>query len=453
MASGAINTSLPLSATGYWKPIQSGTGSPEHPVSNAGSSKSADAVSVSKLGQALSGVAADVFKQLDSKARGMLEGLVNAGKISADDAVTGLKSLATKATFNRYVSERPRDEEDKQRLADSEAAWQKLQAYGSRMSGALSEVGRKTQEIQEAHQRGEISMDEMNERLKPVQDAFKSDIAATRGAYGRPTDQTAILSDASGFTKNMQGFKSALASMGADTGFADLYAPDGEAAEQKLQELGFDRTVFGNAFQKFAETVDIPGIEPKSAAPSPPPVPENQAVTDKPSDSGLTHKLADALKGNALTMFNEALGDEDRRKLDDAVRAGTLTGEDVAKGLTTRLKRIGFAQSGVDVATVDLDSEAANRALSGALLLQRGQRQADTPAQPDNSPIRVDKPSASPSPATGRDAQASAYFLTIEDGGDDAAKKIADLGISLNPFAAFGDTVRRLIGGGIFDYR
>lgn len=291
MVSGAINTSRPLSATGYWKPVQSGTDSSGHPLSSVGSRGHTDAVSVSKLGQALNGAAADVFKQLDSKARGMLEGLVNSGKISAEDAVTGLKSMATKATFNRYVAERPRDEEDKQRLADSEAAWQKLQAYGSRMSGALSEVGRKTQDIQEAQQRGEISMEEMNERLKPVQDAFKSEIAATRGAYGKPTDQTAILSDASGFTKNMEGFKSALASMGEDAGFADLYAPDGEAAEQKLEELGFDRTVFGNAFQTFAETVDIPGIGAKSAspkaaaaaAPTPAPAAESKIATETPA--------------------------------------------------------------------------------------------------------------------------------------------------------------------------
>ncbi|QCO05036.1 hypothetical protein D3867_22240 (plasmid) [Azospirillum argentinense] len=283
---------------------------------------------MSKLGESLKGAAADVFKQLDSKARGMLEGLVNSGKISAEDVVTGLKSMATKATFNRYVSERPRDEEDKQRLADSEAAWQKLQAYGSRMSGALSEVGRKTQEIQEAQQRGDISMDEMNERLKPVQDAFKSEIAATRGAYGKPTDQTAILSDASGFTKNMQGFKSALASMGEDAGFGDLYAPDGEAAEQKLQELGFDRTVFGNAFQTFAETVDIPGIGPKSAAPkadaaapASAPAAENKiatetpAVTNKPtaespSPPDTVGKPASSDRGNAqaaLSMLQSAL--------------------------------------------------------------------------------------------------------------------------------------------------
>ncbi|UKJ75358.1 hypothetical protein [Azospirillum brasilense] len=99
------------------------------------------------------------------------------------------------------------------------------------------------------------------------------------------------------------------------------------------------------------------------------------------NDSVDLSALATALKGNALTMFNEALGDEDRRKLDDAVRAGTLTGDEVAKGLTTRLKRIGFAQSGVDVATVDFDSEAANRALGGAVLLQRGQRRSDTPTR------------------------------------------------------------------------
>ncbi|TWA70897.1 hypothetical protein FBZ84_102450 [Azospirillum baldaniorum] len=328
MTSSSISSSLHLSAGGYWKPVQSGAGSSGTQSSSVGSAGKTDAVSVSKLGEALTGAAADVFKQLDSKARGMLEGLVNSGKISAEDAVTGLKSMATKATFNRYVSERPRDDEDKQRLADSEAAWQKLQAYGSRMSGALSEVGRKTQEIQEAQQRGDISMDEMNERLKPVQDAFKSEIAATRGAYGKPTDQTAILSDASGFTKNMQGFKSALASMGEDAGFAELYAPDGEAAEQKLQDLGFDRTVFGNAFQTFAETVDIPGIGSKSAppkadgvAPTPAPAAESKIATETPavaskpdaetpSPPDTVSKPASSDPGNAqaaLSMLQSAL--------------------------------------------------------------------------------------------------------------------------------------------------
>ena len=280
-----------------------------------GISGNTDAVSVSKLGQALNGAAADVFKQLDSKARGMLEGLVNSGKISAEDAVTGLTSLATKATFNRYVAERPRDEEDKQRLADSEAAWQKLQAYGSRMSGALSEVRRKTQDIQEAQQRGEISMEEMSERLKPVQDAFKSEIAATRDAYGKPTDQTAILSDASGFTKNMQGFKSALASMGSDNGFADLYAPEGEAAEQKLQELGFDRNVFGNAFQKFAETVDIPGIGPKSeapkadgAAPAPTPAVESDMAAETPAATSKPTAASPAAQETAVKPASDDPG-------------------------------------------------------------------------------------------------------------------------------------------------
>lgn len=291
MTSGVIGSPFITSTTGHWKPVAYGSTTNGGVASSAiGAHGRTDAVSVSKLGQALNGVAADVFKQLDPKARGVLEGLVNSGKISAEDAVTGLKSFATKATFNRYVAERPRDEEDKQRLADSEAAWQKLQAYGSRMSGARSEFGRKFQELQEAEQRGEISMDEMSERLKPVQDAFKSELAATRDAYGKPTDQTAILSDASGFTKNVQGFKSALASMGPDHGFADLYAPEVEAAEQKLQELGFDAKVFGDAFKAFAGTVDIPGIGRKSAppeteraAPAPAPAMASNAAAEAPA--------------------------------------------------------------------------------------------------------------------------------------------------------------------------
>ncbi len=329
MASGVIGSPFIMSTTGYWKPVASGsTASGGFASPATGVQGRTDAVSVSKLGQALNGVAADVFKQLDPKARGVLEGLVNSGKISAEDAVTGLKSFATKATFNRYVAERPRDEEDKQRLADSEAAWQKLQAYGSRMSGARSEFGNKFQELQEAQQRGEISMDEMSERLKPVQEAFKSEIAATRDAYGKPTDQTDILSDASGFTKNMQGFKAALESMGPDHGFAELYAPEIEAAEQKLQELGFDAKVFGNAFQTFAETVDIPGIGRKSvppkadsAAPAAPPALENEAAAAataiagqpaaaSPAPQEAAGKPASGDPGNAqaaLSMLQSAL--------------------------------------------------------------------------------------------------------------------------------------------------
>ncbi|CAO3378950.1 hypothetical protein [Azospirillum argentinense] len=372
MTSSSISSSLHLSAAGYWKPVQSGTGASGHQSSSVGSGDKTDAVSVSKLGQALKGAAADVFKQLDSKARGMLEGLVNSGKISAEDAVTGLKSMATKAAFNRYVSERPRDEEDKQRLADSEAAWQKLQAYGSRMSGALSEVGRKTQEIQEAQQRGDISMDEMNERLKPVQDAFKGEIAATRGAYGKPTDQTAILSDASGFTKNMQGFKSALASMGEDAGFAELYAPDGEAAEQKLQELGFDRAVFGNAFQTFAETVDLPGVGPKSAAPkadgaapAPTPAMESKIAAETPAATNTPAAAGPALQETAVKPASDDPGNAQAAlsMLQSALAAGASKGGTGVLGAVTG--NAGDAQNTVASGLLEALKAGAGKPQSG----------------------------------------------------------------------------------------
>lgn len=260
MASGAIGSSFITSATGYWKPVTSGPSAGGSASASVGDHGRADAVSVSKLGKALNGAAADLFKHLDSKARGTLEGLVNSGQISAEEVVTGLKSLATKATFNRYVAERPRDDEDKQKLADTEAAWQKLQAYGSRMSAAGSDFGRTMSDLQEAQQRGDISMDEMAERLRPAQEAFKSQIAEAQATYGRPTDYTDVLADASGFTKNVKGFEAAMSSLGPDSGFLSPYSLEGNAAEQKLQNLGLDAKALGGALQSFAASVDIPGI-------------------------------------------------------------------------------------------------------------------------------------------------------------------------------------------------
>lgn len=271
MTNSAIGSSLIAPATGYWKPVTSGTSAGGAASTSIADHGRTDAVSVSKLGQALNGAAADLFKHLDSKARGTLEGLVNSGRISADEVVTGLKSLATKAAFNRYVAERPRDDEDRQRLAASEAAWQKLQTYGSRISDARSAMGRTMSDLQDAQQRGDITMDEMADRLRPVQEDFKSQIAEAQATYGRPSDQTDVLADAGGFTKNVKGFVAAMSSLGPDSGFLAPYSPDGNAAEQKLQTLGFDASAYGGALKAFAAGVDIPGIGRKTPAAEPAP--------------------------------------------------------------------------------------------------------------------------------------------------------------------------------------
>ena len=144
---------LSSSGPAQWKPQV--TASNSGVFQATGTAK--DSVSVSKLGQALSGVAADAFKHLDSKARGVLENLVNSGRISADDAVLGLRSMATQATFSRYGRERPRDHEDEQRLASSNSLLDKQRALNDRMGAAREAFGQAFSGLQEAQERGDAA--------------------------------------------------------------------------------------------------------------------------------------------------------------------------------------------------------------------------------------------------------------------------------------------------------
>ncbi|HYD70850.1 hypothetical protein [Azospirillum sp.] len=197
-----------------------------------------------------------------------------------------------------------------------------------------------------------------------------------------------------------------------------------------------------------APRTDLAATSPQDAPP---------ATAARSGDSVTLSPIAAALKGNALTMFNEALTDDDRRTLDDAVRAGTLTGEDVAKGLTTRLKRIGFGL-GTDVIvpqpTSDLATAIKQFEASAVGMHWRGERGSDVGPPPGDAPIAADritaeKPAAARPPA---DPKRLAYFNVIDDGGDEAARKIAGLGIDLSPFTAFGERVYRLIDRGAFNY-
>jgi len=196
----------------------------------------------------------------------------------------------------------------------------------------------------------------------------------------------------------------------------------------------------------FLRVLRAPGTDSAATLPKDAP----PATAARSGDSVTLSPIAAALKGNALTMFNEALTDDDRRTLDDAVQAGALTGDDVAKGLATRLKRVGFAHTAdLGIGAVDLDSDAMLRRMDGSRLPQRGERRPDSGSPADAGPILTEKPTAAKPPA---DPQRFAYFNAIDDGGDEAARKIAGLGIDLSPFTAFGERVYRLIDRGAFDY-
>lgn len=201
------------------------------------------------------------------------------------------------------------------------------------------------------------------------------------------------------------------------------------------------------------------------------PAPAGQASPAAPSRGGDTvdlSPLASALKGNALTIFNEALTDDDRQKLDEAVRAGTLTGEEVASGLTTRMKRAGFAfRNGLeppknDRSALDRVQQQVDRLNQSVAALGRGEQPPATEAAP-SAIERTQTPSRGTSPAdgsfrdtgkapTGDDAARLAFLNTLDDGGDAAAQKISNLGINLGLFGNFGEKVVSLLDKGAFTY-
>ena len=303
-----------------------------------------DSVSVSKLGQALSGVAADALKHLDSKARGALENLVSSGRISAEDAVLGLRAMATNATATRYGRERPRDQEDAERLTASESMLDKQRALNERMGAAREAFGQAFAGLQKAQEHGELTMEQVQEGLRPAQEKFDAELAAIN-------EERAAISGASsleaGFAKTVKGFNSAMASMISEDGFTEAFSDKGNAAAQKLQELGFNKQVFGNAFENFAATVDIPGVgrkagakppeDPPAAAPSAAPATVAAGSTAAaPSTAPATASAQDTVAakpkddpGNAqaaLSMLQSALA-SGAQKTGNAGVLGSLSGE------------------------------------------------------------------------------------------------------------------------------
>ncbi|HYH21033.1 MAG TPA: hypothetical protein VD995_20700 [Azospirillum sp.] len=215
--------------------------------------KAGDTVSVSTLGKALTGRAAEAFQYLDPKARGHLEKLVDTGAASADDVVRGLRALANTALFNRYATERPRDAQDQkltleaQRLEDDfrnqmrdDAALREKRAaiYGARESGEITEDEFKTQILASAKEYAELG----EKYAKPE---------------GAP-DALGALANAS-FSKSFKQF--AALDMGADDAGPDaIAAKEDLAAMEKLGGLGFDVTLFRDAFIRYAADTEIPGL-------------------------------------------------------------------------------------------------------------------------------------------------------------------------------------------------
>jgi hypothetical protein len=100
-----------------------------------------DSVSVSKLGQALKGVAADIFSVMDKKTKQTVEKIVDSGVMSAEDVATALRGVASNQLLDRYAIERPKDAEDKMMLEYSEKVQANMDRFTEELGAARARQG------------------------------------------------------------------------------------------------------------------------------------------------------------------------------------------------------------------------------------------------------------------------------------------------------------------------
>lgn len=259
IGSGSIQTPTYVT-TEHWKPVSSA------PVAS-GSAKTAgqtvDSLSVSKLGQALTGKTAEIFKHLDPKARTMLDEFVSSGKASTDDVARGLQQLAEYATFNRYVEETPNTSAENQAFQNAYAKHpDPKEAY--KVIGQVAE-GRKA--AHNAYANGEISHDQLRDQLKEATSAFAASDAFKD--TGEPGFTELFGNAAAAVLKRKEGEFLTQQQASGDSTSEGIGSEEGYNAMMKLGELGFNQTVFKDAFVKYAQAADVPGLGPKAKASAP----------------------------------------------------------------------------------------------------------------------------------------------------------------------------------------
>lgn len=227
------------------------------------------------------------------------------------------------------------------------------------------------------------------------------------------------------------------------------------------------------------------------------------AITRGPSgpiDSVDSSPLAGALKGNALTLFNKALGDKDRARVAELVNTGAVAADEVSKALIHSLKHIGTMGLVMDAEEANHD----NIQEDVRIIHDMGERMSALAKGPDPAvqaaveetgyamaeaarTYGADSPQAAAAadrarkaftdysralfgdPSEGRRMGAALdaslkkafdaagpdkirYLHTREDGGPEAVSKLLDHGVALGALNAYGDAVRGLMKAGEISY-
>lgn len=228
------------------------------PSSAAPAASAGDTVTVSKLGKALTGMAAKAFEHLDSDSKKQLESLVESGRVSADDAVKGLRSLAKNALFNRFTTESGHSAEEQQmaermKVAREQSAAAAKATENPNYWAILGEMD----QMEEARNNGTISQEEVGAIHRSVSERLRG--TTPPGALHVSDDERSLM--VATFSSKANRF--------ADLDFGEddhensattnkIQSDDEVAAAEQLFAAGFK--LENNAMARFAADYDIPGL-------------------------------------------------------------------------------------------------------------------------------------------------------------------------------------------------
>lgn len=256
-------------------------------ASGSATSGRGDTVTMSALGERLTGAAADLFSALDTKARGMLEDFVNSGKMSADEVVKGLNAIAKNAAMDSFVVNG-------------------LEKSGGRpgFSEAIVKAGQVTDDmagqrraLNDAVHKGDISSEDyMNKVAGLTETAAKrrDDIMAPfAGTVGKPI----VL----------------------ETGGKPIEQPSDseQAALDKLAHLGFDKLVYRDGASAYASKFRLSSDQAPTLAEPPAGQGGGAASTSAQSASAVTVSVT-----STTTTASAATAASPASALDSQVAAG-----------------------------------------------------------------------------------------------------------------------------------
>jgi hypothetical protein len=327
-----------------------------------------DSVSVSKLGQALKGVAADIFSVMDKKTKQTVEKIVDSGVMSADDVASALRSVASSKLRTRYAVERPKDAEDKMmqeygekaRAAADRFAWDFAPEYVAREKAEAAASA--------ALERGEVDtpgyqkmMEEPNRLLQEsIARAEKKKEEAGGNDLGKYFNVA--------FKKNFDGFNALVDEMnGGEDGFSKIgkEAFDSKAGEKAMKLLQTVNAMNGSepgtindvekAISAFVDSVELPGIgrkgaslaelqaangdsSGKAAAPANPAAQaQTAAATAAPATKTATAAAADPGKGKSAVSLLQSAIDAGAKAHQPAVAAVAASSDKADAGLSSLL--------------------------------------------------------------------------------------------------------------------